>query len=204
MVRRDDRVRFEEPDRRRAHSAAPLGTPVDEEAEYITSKLDSRGRMGEAWNGATKDWTIVDVPPGTERIRMEGIGGGSTDTSFTRYSGVRRTKFIPERDGAPSPAPVPREPSPPPTRDRLNVAVYDREREIDIERITDRHSSRTPVPPPPQPKEMWTEITKDLVLREAIEQMGYDYEETSDFFYVMDYLRYVSITIRSCDQYQQC
>ena len=38
---------------------------------------------------------------------------------------------------------------------------------------------------------MWTEITKDLVVKEAIEDMGYDYEETEFFFYVMVYLRYV-------------
>lgn len=37
---------------------------------------------------------------------------------------------------------------------------------------------------------MWTEITKDLVVREAIEELGYDYEETNQFFYIMDYLRY--------------
>lgn len=38
---------------------------------------------------------------------------------------------------------------------------------------------------------MWTEITKDLVSKDAIEYMGYAYEETGEFFYVMDYLRYV-------------
>ncbi|UZP45987.1 hypothetical protein NXS19_013799 [Fusarium pseudograminearum] len=150
--------------------------------------------MGEAWGGATKDWTLVDVPPGTERIRMDGIGGGSTETQWARYSGARKSKFIPERDGQPSPAPVPspkpaiREPSPPPTRERdtrVNVSIYDREREIDIERT--RSVSR---PAPPPPKDMWTEITKDLVIREAIESSGYEYEETKEFYYIMDYLKY--------------
>ncbi|GKU18123.1 unnamed protein product [Fusarium langsethiae] len=196
---RDDElvVRRESDSRRRAHSAAPLPTPsaVDEEGDYLTGKIDSRGRMGEAWGGATKDWTLVDVPPGTERIRMDGIGGGSTETQWTRYSGARKSKFIPERDGQPSPAPrVPspkpaiREPSPPPTRDRdtrVNVSIYDREREIDIERT--RSVSR---PAPPPPKDMWTEITKDLVIREAIESAGYEYEETKEFYYIMDYLKY--------------
>lgn len=160
---------------------------MDEEGDYLASKVDSRGRMGEAWGGATKDWTIVDVPPGTERVRMDGVGGGGTDTTWTKYSGVRRTQFIPERDGAM----VPREPSPAPSRDRTSVGVYDREREIDVD--IDRRITRTPVPlPPPPPKEMWTEITKDLVLREAIEELRYEYEETKEFFYIMDYLRYVS------------
>ncbi len=40
-------------------------------------------------------------------------------------------------------------------------------------------------------QEMWTEITKDLVIKEAIETAGYEFEETDYFFYVMDYLRYV-------------
>jgi hypothetical protein len=39
---------------------------------------------------------------------------------------------------------------------------------------------------------MWTEVTKDLVIKEAIEEMGYEYEETEEFFYVIEYLRYVS------------
>jgi hypothetical protein len=48
------------------------------------------------------------------------------------------------------------------------------------------------VKPRKKDKDMWTEVTKDLVLREAIEQMGYSCEETEDFFYVMEYLKYVS------------
>ena len=42
---------------------------------------------------------------------------------------------------------------------------------------------------------LWTEITKDLVIPEAIEQMGYDYEETEFFYYVIQYLRYVSFLL---------
>lgn len=47
------------------------------------------------------------------------------------------------------------------------------------------------VPSHARARELWTEITKDLVKKEAIETMGYQYEETDEFFYVMDYLRYV-------------
>lgn len=47
-------------------------------------------------------------------------------------------------------------------------------------------------------KDMWTEITKDLVIREAIDSMGYSCEETDDFFYVMEYLRYVRLTHKMC------
>jgi hypothetical protein len=41
-------------------------------------------------------------------------------------------------------------------------------------------------------KGMWTEVTKDLVVKEAIERRGYDYDESDDFFYIKDYLSYVS------------
>lgn len=195
IVRRDgDRLRIDEysGSRRRAQSAAPVCSPMDEEGDYLTSKVDSRGRMCKAWGGATKDWTIVDVPPGTERVRMDGIGGASTDTTWTKYRGVRRTQFIPERDGVV----LPREPSPAPSRDRASVSAYDRAREIDVD--IDRHITRTPIAPPPSPpKEMWTEIIKDLVLREAIEELGYEYEETKWFFYIMDYLRYISMPDKS-------
>jgi len=36
--------------------------------------------------------------------------------------------------------------------------------------------------------ELWTEITKDLVTREAIEYCGYAYEETEFFYYIFEYL----------------
>ncbi|KAL6901654.1 hypothetical protein GGI43DRAFT_383259 [Trichoderma evansii] len=180
VIRRDLKV-DETRSRRRAHSAA--ARPVeDDESEYITSRVDARGRMGEAWGGATKDWAIVDVPPGTERVRMDGVGGATTDTTWSKYSGVRRTKFVPEREREFRDDLSNRAPSPPPGlgRERVSVSVLDRDREIEIDRVTDRRA----------PKEMWTEITKDLVIREAIEELGYEYEETDQFFYVMDYLKY--------------
>ncbi|KAK2589402.1 hypothetical protein QQS21_012922 [Conoideocrella luteorostrata] len=196
VLRRDmDRLRVDDRhsrSHRRSHSAAPITSPNDDEAEYITSKIDSRGRIGEAYHGATKDWTIVDVPPGTEKVRMDGVGGATTETNWSKYSGVRRTKFIPERDGALVPA---RQPSPMPStsvgRDHTSVTLYDREKEIDVDVEIERRKTRTPAPPPPPPsRDMWTEITKDLVCREAIEEMGYRYEETKWFFYIMDYLKY--------------
>lgn len=44
---------------------------------------------------------------------------------------------------------------------------------------------------------MWTEITKDLVSEEAIKEVGYEYEDTDEFYYVMEYLRYVRLMARS-------
>ncbi|OJJ48385.1 hypothetical protein ASPZODRAFT_1579904 [Penicilliopsis zonata CBS 506.65] len=40
---------------------------------------------------------------------------------------------------------------------------------------------------------LWTEITKDLVVKEAIERSGYEFEETELFYYVFSYLRYEDI-----------
>ncbi|KAI0835516.1 hypothetical protein F5Y06DRAFT_136516 [Hypoxylon sp. FL0890] len=192
--------------RRRAHSAAPPRPEWEEEAEYITDKIDSRGRMGEAWHGATKDWTIVDVPPGTERVRMDGVGGGSAEVSWQRYSGVRRSRFIPERDETPVSAvseqvrEIVKEREPSRERERLSIQVYDkrdrsRERDVEVEEIQDRRISIRDGDraPPRKRSEMWTEITKDLVVREAIERIGYEYEETEWFFYVMQYLRYEDV-----------
>lgn len=207
-----DRIAVAETTRRRAHSEARRREDWDDEAKYITGKIDARGRMGEAWNGATRDWSIVDVPPGTERVSMDGVGGGSAEVTWQRYNGVRRSKFVPERDGgAPLTSPpmssTPVSEAPDRDRERLSVQIYDssnkdrdrgrsRDSDVEIEEIRDkrisiRESSRAP-PPKRTSREMWTEITKDLVVREAIEQSGYDYEETEYFFYVMEYLRYVS------------
>jgi hypothetical protein len=155
--------------------------------------------MGEAYRGATKDWTIVDVPPGTERVKMDGVGGGGAEVTWQRYNGIRRSKFIPERDDSPAsvPSAAPAEPARDSSRERLSIQVYDsksRDREVEVEEVRDRrisihggdrHSNKK--------RSCWTEFTKDLVDREAIERLGYGYEETEYYFTVMDYLRYVSI-----------
>lgn len=55
--------------------------------------------------------------------------------------------------------------------------------------------------PPNQKDRLWTEITKDLVVREAIERAGYEYEETEQFYYIFAYLHYVRSTVPpTCQQ----
>lgn len=139
--------------------------------------------MGEAWNGATRDWTIVDVPPGTERVRMDGVGGGAAEVTWQRYNGVRRSRFIPERD-EPAPAPAPTPPNRP-------SRGYDRELEIEIS-----HDRRSRPAQKSRHNDVWTEITKDLVVADAIIECGYEYEETEHFFYILKYLRNVSLVLR--------
>lgn len=141
--------------------------PIAEESDYYARRNAERAYIGEAYNGATKDWAIVDVPPGTDRVKMNGVGGASEEVTWSRYNGVRRSKFIAEED-----------------RYSAELEVRPPERGLDKGR-------RFVAMKPPEEK-MWTEITKDLVIKEAIEGMGYDFEETEFFYYVMDYLRYVS------------
>ncbi|KAF2272365.1 uncharacterized protein EI97DRAFT_462013 [Westerdykella ornata] len=139
----------------RRRATPSVDSDFESEADYYNRKAMERAYPGEGYNGATKHWTIVDVPPGTSRVRMDGIGGGAQEITWQRYNGVRRSKFISGDD----------------------------------ERATDYGLPS----PPPKKKDMWTEITKDLVVKEAIEIMGYDYEETDYFFYVMMYLRYEDV-----------
>ncbi|KAE8349963.1 hypothetical protein BDV28DRAFT_50372 [Aspergillus coremiiformis] len=41
---------------------------------------------------------------------------------------------------------------------------------------------------------LWTEITKDLVVKEAIERSGYEYEETVSSYYVFSYLQFDDVS----------
>lgn len=181
------------------------------EADYYRRRTDDRAYIGEAYNGATKHWNIVDVPPGTERVQLDGVGGASEEITWQKYNGVRRSRFIPQRDRFPEP-----ERDRGIERERERIEIRDEPRregsgmEIEISRSSKREGGGTyereyerieessdrrvglPRPPPPKPKDnLWTEITKDLVTRDAIEQMGYDFEETEFFFYIIQYLRYV-------------
>lgn len=139
---------------------------IQEEANYYNSVAMRRAYPGEAYNGATRDWGIVDVPPGTERVRMDGQGGGNQEITWQRYNGVRRSRFNPNGRGEGY------------ELDRPPAAGG---------QIGGRYGKQ------PDPTDgLWTEITKDLVVREAIEEMGYEYEETDDFYYIISYLKYVS------------
>lgn len=45
---------------------------------------------------------------------------------------------------------------------------------------------------------MWTEITRNLVSAEAIKEKGYEFEESDEFYYVMEYLKYVGLSPLIC------
>ncbi|MCJ1405086.1 hypothetical protein MMC11_008312 [Xylographa trunciseda] len=143
--------------------------PIAEEEDFYARKTAERAYIGEAYNGATKEWAIVDVPPGTNRVKMNGIGGASQEVTWQRYNGVRRSKFIAEDDGG------------------YGSQMEERTPERSLDK------GRRFVAMKPKTETMWTEITKDLVIKEAIEGMGYDFEETEFFYYVMEYLRYEDV-----------
>ncbi|KAL9620071.1 MAG: hypothetical protein Q9160_005361 [Pyrenula sp. 1 TL-2023] len=150
---------------------------IREEADYYNNRATDRGYPGEGSHGATKDWAIVDVPPGTRRVRMDGVGGGAQEVTWQRYNGVRRSKFMPdggsdEGYGSAEAGPLALAPSAGAGGAQLGRRY---------EGVRDKKEA------------LWTEITKDLVIREAIEEAGYEFEETDDFYYVIAYLKYVSI-----------
>ncbi|KAL2369561.1 hypothetical protein RJ035_001720 [Blastomyces gilchristii] len=151
---------------------------IRDEAEYYNRLSHKGGHIGEAYNGATKDWSIVDVPPGTKRVELEGVDGASQEITWQRYHGVRRAKFHVDGDEYAS----------------------DRERTRDQGRIGKRY-----VGVKDKRDRLWTEITKDLVVKEAIERAGYDYEETQYFYYVFAYLKYddVAHLVALSDDYRQ-
>lgn len=149
---------------------------MDEEAEYYARITKERAYIGESYHGATKDWAIVDVPPGTNRVKMDGVGGGSQEITWQRYNGVRRSNFLPDGD------------------DGYAVGPAREDKAVEVAR---KYQGQKP-----KEDSMWTEITKDLVVKEAIEGCGYDYEETELFYYVMEYLRYVGLPV--CPNLYNC
>jgi hypothetical protein len=130
---------------------------VSSEADFYNRRAQDRSYLGEGLNGVTRDWTIVDVPPGTQRVRLDGVGGATQEITWQRYNGVRRSKFI----------------APGETYEDRSGRRF--------------HGGRN------GHGDVWTEITRDLVVREALDELGYEYEETEFFFYVIEYLRYVSL-----------
>ncbi|KKY22674.1 hypothetical protein UCRPC4_g03176 [Phaeomoniella chlamydospora] len=142
---------------------------IREEAEFYNQKALERSYPGEAYHGSTTDWAIVDVPPGTHRVRMDGAGGGAQEITWQRYNGVRRSRFMP--DGSSSDEGYGSEVGRP-------AMGGEGRRYVGMKNARDG---------------LWTEITKDLVVREALEQCNFEFEETDDFYYVIAYLKYEDV-----------
>ena len=66
---------------------------IQEEAEFYNKRIEERSIVGKATNGATHNLAIIDIPPGTKKIAMNGVGGGRLEVTWQSYSGVSRSKF---------------------------------------------------------------------------------------------------------------
>lgn len=66
-----------------------------EEAEYYNNRALKRSQPGEAYLGVLKNWSLVDLPPGTRLVTLQGAGGAVQKISWHKYNGCRSIKFIP-------------------------------------------------------------------------------------------------------------
>lgn len=69
-----------------------------------------------------------------------------------------------------------------------NASLDDSESEEEVEVEVEQQERVAPKVHKEPRDERWTEITKDLVVRDAIEQLGYEFEETRMFYYIFSYL----------------
>jgi hypothetical protein len=70
------------------------GRDILEEAEYYNKRALERARSGEACLGVLNDWSLVDLPPGTRLVTMQGARGAVQKISWQKYNGCRKMEFI--------------------------------------------------------------------------------------------------------------
>lgn len=75
-----------------------------------------------------------------------------------------------------------------------DASLVDSESEEEVE--VEQRSRAAPKVHKERRDERWTEITKDLVVRDAIEQLGYEFEETKMFYYIFSYLEPVCLSVQ--------
>lgn len=79
------------------------------------------------------------------------------------------------------------------------IIIRERERREEIESIPETKEEvrvhKRYTDPRRKRDKLWTEISKDLVVREALERGGYEFDETENFYYIFEYLRYVSLPV---------
>lgn len=75
----------------------------------------------------------------------------------------------------------------------MNIAAMTNRRALhDVRRVNSSLACSSEARRLTTTRSVWTELPKDLVERESIEILGYTYEETAHFFYVLQYLERVS------------
>ncbi|KAK8219804.1 hypothetical protein M8818_000778 [Zalaria obscura] len=195
--------------RRREPSPPP---PPDYEKEEIIIRRRERTAPREPSPESVREPSPEPLPPPPEPIYRPPIIQEVITHHRHIDHGVERA-----RSPTPPPAPSPSPPPPHPARDEsLEIEIrrrgmrngqpfydeldfYERDREDgrverDFEVTQRRSASAKPdnrrASGRQTKKDMWTEVTKDLVIKEAIEELGYEYDETEYYFYVMEYLKY--------------
>ena len=107
FIDRDDRQQSD------AQSAGPKATTgnvtasgqeapnrdIQDEADFYSKRVMERSYVGEAENGALRDWAVLEIPPGTKQVVMKGAGGGTLRVTWQLFNGVRRSRFYPQGIG---------------------------------------------------------------------------------------------------------
>lgn len=131
------------------------------EVDVTEYESDARSTRRRSIDDDTKsDWTMIDVPPGTRRITFE------TDDRGFNPDGDSRSEIRSERGSQHMMSS---------SRTELTTTSA----RVPANGVRRSRGTST---------ELWTEVTKDLVTRDAIEEMGYPYEETEFYFYIFEYL----------------
>ncbi|RMJ26248.1 hypothetical protein PHISP_02880 [Aspergillus sp. HF37] len=169
------RERSRSPDRDEAAFASEWGgmrrsKDVRDEFEEDPYRRPSTGKLSSN-DSVAGDWAMVDPPRRSRRPMRDEHYGPEREIMRGRHSRERRPRF--------------------PSGDR-------RRSEDDTDR--GGQIGRRYVGAKERRERLWTEITKDLVVREAIERAGYEFEETDLFYYIFEYLQYVCPSFTLCIQ----
>lgn len=184
---------------------APVPAPPSVRSRSLSEeRIDIR--RSETRNGRREDERII--------IRERSLSRGPPPSRAPPREEVHRDDLdiqISRRERSVSRGPPP----PEERRENFELAIsrrrggYESDEEIDYGRREFRAPRPVPEPEPEPPTigprygarrdprdGLWTEITKDLVVKEAIRDMGYEYEETDEYYYIFKYMSYVSFNPR--------
>ena len=150
---------------------------IKAKAGYQDRWVALHGYSEEPWSTATKKRELADIPPGTKSVSTDVSGEGRQEITWDRYHGERRDKFY-TGDRARQ-------------EDWTGVHYPPARKSLSEMGEVPGNTSADLFQRPTSKDRRWTEVRKDLVEKEAIEKEGYEYKETDEYFYIMEYLRYV-------------
>ncbi|KAJ5775281.1 uncharacterized protein N7511_000292 [Penicillium nucicola] len=146
-----------------ATSASHRAEPIDDGiASLATARSFSRSRQAASSIHDLEDEIEIDSTE-TEIRAPKGLDGWSAVQALTREEAIEMT-------GA------------------LDV-VEVKPRRSSVEEAESGRVAQQIMEPKSARDDRWTEITKKLVVREAIEDMGYEYEESRGYYYIFSYLK---------------